>query len=56
MERITDESLSVFDEAFREVRKIVKNLNTDEDFLKLDRLGVLIDDDDLAVDRWCSLP
>lgn len=50
MDEVMNHPLNVFDESFRELRKIVKILSADEEFVKLDRLGVLSDDDDPKVD------
>lgn len=51
MDAVISHPLSVFDEVFRELRKIVKILSAEEDFVKLDRLGALSDCDDPKVDR-----
>lgn len=46
MDEVISHPLNVFDESFRELRKIAKILSADEDFVKLDRLGALSDNDD----------
>ena len=50
MDAVIGHHLNVFDESFREIRKIVKILSVDEEFVKLDKLGVLSDDDDPKID------
>ena len=50
MGEVINHPLNVFDESFRELRKIVKILSTDEEFVNLDGLGVLSDDNDPEVD------
>lgn len=50
MDAVISHPLNVFDEAFRELRKIAKILSADENFVKLDKLGVFSDDDDNEVD------
>lgn len=46
LDEVVGQSLNILDDALREVRKIVKILGADEDFVKLDKLGVLSDDDE----------
>lgn len=50
MDAVISRPLNVFDEAFRELRKIAKILSSDKDFVKLDKLGVLSDNADKGVD------
>lgn len=50
MDAVISHPLSVFDESFREIRKIVKILSADEDFVKLDKLGVLSDESETSAD------
>ena len=40
-----DPALNGYDDAIREIKKITRILASDEDFIKLDRLGVLSDDE-----------
>lgn len=52
MDEVISHPLNVFDESFREIRKIVKILSTDEDFVKLDKLGVLSDETDTSAEEY----
>lgn len=45
MGKVIDHPLNVFDESYREIRKIVKILSSDSEFVKLDKLGVLSDNE-----------
>lgn len=49
MEPVVDH-LGQLDNTYRELRKVIKILAADDDFVKLDKLGVLSDDDDPQVD------
>lgn len=43
------------DDTYRDLRKVIKILSADKDFVMLDRLKVLVDDDDEDVDGGMPL-